>query len=156
METKAVYGAVEAESKWIAERLRALVEVESPSDDKAAVDGAAALVGSIGLIPSMSLGAGPSLYEPIHGSAPTLAGKDVACPIGSILSAAMLLGESLGLRTEAAAVESALDHVLERGFRTADIAEPSGQVIGCARFGELLNAELGAALKQESARKADA
>lgn len=120
-------------------------------------DGAAALVGSIGLIPSMSLGSGPSLYEPIHGSAPTLAGKDVADPIGSILSAAMLLGESLGLTNEAAAIESALDRVLERGFRTADIAEPSGQLVGCVRFGELLNAELGATLKQQSAaRKADA
>jgi 3-isopropylmalate dehydrogenase len=119
-------------------------------------DGAAALVGSIGLIPSMSLGSGHSLYEPIHGSAPTLAGKDVACPIGSILSAAMLLGESLGLKSEAAAVESALDRVLERGFRTADIAEPAGQTVGCVRFGELLNAELSTALKQESARKADA
>jgi 3-isopropylmalate dehydrogenase len=119
-------------------------------------DGAAALVGSIGLIPSMSLGTGPSLYEPIHGSAPTLAGKDLACPIGSILSAAMLLGESLGFKTEAAAVETALDRVLERGFRTADIAEPAGQTVGCVRFGELLNAELSAALKQESVRKADA
>jgi 3-isopropylmalate dehydrogenase len=120
-------------------------------------DGAAALVGSIGLIPSMSLGSGPSLYEPIHGSAPTLAGKDVADPIGSILSAAMLLGESLGLASEAAAVEAALDRVLERGFRTSDIAEPSGQLVGCTRFGELLNAELGATLKQQSAaRKADA
>jgi 3-isopropylmalate dehydrogenase len=114
-------------------------------------DGAAALVGSIGLIPSMSLGFGPSLYEPIHGSAPTLAGKDVACPVGSILSAAMLLNESLGLAVEAAAVDTALDRVLERGFRTADIAEPSGQLIGCARFGELLNAELRATLKRQSA-----
>jgi 3-isopropylmalate dehydrogenase len=117
-------------------------------------DGAAALVGSIGLIPSMSLGSGPSLYEPIHGSAPTLAGKDVACPIGAILSVAMML-ESLGLQAEAAAVDSAMDRVLERGFRTADIAEPAGQTIGCARFGELLNGELAAALKQQpAARKA--
>ncbi|MGC1186398.1 MAG: 3-isopropylmalate dehydrogenase [Candidatus Acidiferrales bacterium] len=117
-------------------------------------DGAAALVGSIGLIPSMSLGLGPSLYEPIHGSAPTLAGKDVACPIGSILSAAMLLSESLGLEAEAAAVDAAMDRVLERGFRTTDIAEPSGQTVGCARFGELLNSELRSALKQRSPRQA--
>ena len=118
-------------------------------------DGAAALVGSIGLIPSMSLGLGPSLYEPIHGSAPSLAGKDVANPIGSILSAAMLLGESLGLAAEAAAIDVALDRVLERGFRTADIAEPAGQLIGCAEFGALLNAELATALKgHRDARKA--
>jgi 3-isopropylmalate dehydrogenase len=112
-------------------------------------DGAAALVGSIGLIPSMSLGSGPSLYEPIHGSAPTLAGKDVACPIGSILSAAMLLSESLGLAAEAAAVESALDRVLEQGVRTVDIAEPSGQAVGCAQFGEILNAELRGTLRKQ-------
>jgi 3-isopropylmalate dehydrogenase len=120
-------------------------------------DGAAALVGSIGLIPSMSLGLGPSLYEPIHGSAPTLAGKDVACPIGAILSAAMLLSESLGLDAEAAAIDLAMDRVLERGFRTADIAEPAGQTVGCVRFGELLNDELRATLKQKtSAGKTDA
>jgi 3-isopropylmalate dehydrogenase len=116
-------------------------------------DGAAALVGSIGLIPSMSLGSGPSLYEPIHGSAPTLAGKDVACPIGAVLSAAMLLGESLGLVAESVAVDVALDRVLERGYRTVDIAEPTGQTVGCARFGELLNAELAAVLKQGAGRK---
>jgi len=117
-------------------------------------DGAAALVGSIGLIPSMSTGSGPSLYEPIHGSAPTLAGKDVACPIGAILSAAMLLRESLGLTEEGAAVDKAVDRVLERGFRTADIAEPTGQTVGCARFGELVNEELRAALKQGARGKA--
>ncbi|MGD0841898.1 MAG: 3-isopropylmalate dehydrogenase [Candidatus Acidiferrales bacterium] len=117
-------------------------------------DGAAALVGSIGLIPSMSSGSGPSLYEPIHGSAPTLAGKDVACPIGAILSAAMLLGESLGLADEAAAVDSALERVLERGFRTVDIAEPSSQTVGCARFGELVSQELAAVLREQSSGKA--
>jgi len=102
----------------------------------------------------MSSGSGPSLYEPIHGSAPTLAGKDVACPIGAILSAAMLLGESLGLADEAAAVDSALERVLERGFRTVDIAEPSSQTVGCARFGELVSQELAAVLREQSSGKA--
>ncbi len=79
-------------------------------------DGAAGAAGSLGLIPSMSWGLGPSLYEPIHGSAPSIAGRDVACPIGAISSAAMLLRESFGMHTEANAVESAIDHVLESGM----------------------------------------
>lgn len=88
-------------------------------------DEAAALTGSIGLIPSMSRGdAGPALYEPIHGSAPTLAGRDVACPLGAIFCAAMLLRESFGLAIEAEWVEASVDRVLEHGYRTLDIAEP--------------------------------
>jgi 3-isopropylmalate dehydrogenase len=115
-------------------------------------DAAAALVGSIGLIPSMSCGSGPSLYEPIHGSAPTLAGKDVACPVGSILSAAMLLRESFGLADEAGWVESALDRLFAQGVRTVDIAEPNSSVVGCSEFGERLKAEILIARRQ-SARK---
>jgi len=105
-------------------------------------DAAAALVGSIGLIPSMSCGSGPSLYEPIHGSAPTLAGKDMACPIGSILSAAMLLRESFGLGAEAAWIESALDRILSEGIRTVDIAQPGSTVVGCREFTERLKSEI--------------
>src|ERR1700683_59862 len=97
-------------------------------------DGAAGAAGSLGLIPSMSWGLGPSLYEPIHGSAPSLAGRDVACPIGAISSAAMLLRESFGLHTEANAIEHALDRVLDHGIRTQDLAAPDSTVVGCTAF----------------------
>jgi 3-isopropylmalate dehydrogenase len=97
-------------------------------------DGAAGVAGSLGLIPSMSWGLGPSLYEPIHGSAPSLAGRDVACPIGAISSAAMMLRESFGMDAEAAAIDSAVDHVLESGVRTPDLATPRSTVAGCSGF----------------------
>jgi 3-isopropylmalate dehydrogenase len=106
-------------------------------------DGAAGVAGSLGLIPSMSWGLGPSLFEPIHGSAPSLAGRDVACPIGAISSAAMLLRESFGMHNEAAGIESAVDHVLETGLRTSDLATRGDDVVGCsgfaARVGEALH-----------------
>src|ERR1700680_2937463 len=102
----------------------------------------AALVGSIGLIPSMSCGPGPSLYEPIHGSAPSLAGKDVACPVGMILSAGMMLRESFGLKQEAEWIESAVDRLFVQGIRTADIAGPGATPIRCSEFGERLHAEM--------------
>ncbi len=87
-------------------------------------DEAAVLVGSMGLLPSASLGEGTrGLYEPIHGSAPDIAGKGIANPLGSILSAAMLLRHSLKLETEAAAIESAADRALTDGCRTADIVQ---------------------------------
>jgi 3-isopropylmalate dehydrogenase len=104
----------------------------------------AALVGSIGLIPSMSLGTGPSLYEPIHGSAPTLAGKDVANPVGMILSATMMLRESFGLLKEAAFIESAVDRLFESGVRTPDTMQPGMTQVGCSEFGERLCAEMAA------------
>jgi 3-isopropylmalate dehydrogenase len=102
----------------------------------------AALVGSIGLIPSMSCGPGPSLYEPIHGSAPTLAGKDVANPVGMILSAAMMLRESFSLSGEAEWIESAVDRVFSKGIRTPDTVEPNTKKVGCVEFGERLQAEM--------------
>lgn len=92
-------------------------------------DEASVLTGSIGMLPSASLGAatGPAgrsrgLYEPIHGSAPDIAGKDIANPLGTILSTAMLLRYSFGLEEEALAVEKAVDSVLDAGLRTVDIA----------------------------------
>ncbi len=86
-------------------------------------DEASVLAGSMGMLPSASLGgSGPGLYEPIHGTAPDIAGKGIANPIGAILSGAMLLQYSLGLPAEAAAIERAVDQVLEKGFRTADLA----------------------------------
>ena len=106
----------------------------------------AALVGSIGLIPSMSCGPGPSLYEPIHGSAPSLAGKDVACPVGTILSASMMLQESFGLKQEADWIKSSVDRLFLQGIRTADIAEPGMTTVGCSEFGERLHVEMLGAL----------
>jgi 3-isopropylmalate dehydrogenase len=105
-------------------------------------DLAAALAGSIGLIPSMSAGPGPSLYEPIHGSAPTLAGKDVANPVGTILSASMMLRESFGMTREAEWVEVGVDALFAQGIRTADIVEPGKTTVGCSGFGERLHQEL--------------
>ncbi len=85
-------------------------------------DEAAVLAGSMGMLPSASLGAGgPGLYEPIHGSAPDIAGQGVANPLGAILSAAMLLRHSLGLAPEAAAVEAAADAAISDGCRTRDL-----------------------------------
>ena len=109
----------------------------------------AALVGSIGLIPSMSKGPGPSLYEPIHGSAPSLAGKDVANPVGTILSASMMLRESFGLNNEAEWIESAVVRLFVNGIRTPDIAEPGTTKVGCNEFGERLLAEMAGAIKQQ-------
>ncbi|MEO8779177.1 MAG: 3-isopropylmalate dehydrogenase [Rhodanobacter sp.] len=90
-------------------------------------DEAAALAGSLGLLPSASLGDGRrGLYEPIHGSAPDIAGTDAANPVGAILSAALLLRHSLGLETEAAAVEAAVDAVLRNGPHTRDLGGRAG------------------------------
>ena len=98
-------------------------------------DEASMLTGSLGMIPSASLGAaGPGLYEPVHGSAPDIAGQDVANPVGAILAAAMALRHSLGLEDEAAVTENAVASVLAKGVRTADIAG-GGPVAGTAELG---------------------
>ena len=90
-------------------------------------DEAAALAGSLGLLPSASLGDGRrGVYEPIHGSAPDIAGHGVANPVGAILSAALLLRHSLGLEAEASAVESAVERVLRHGPRSRDIGGDAG------------------------------
>jgi 3-isopropylmalate dehydrogenase len=85
-------------------------------------DEAAVLVGSMGLLPSASLGeSGPGLYEPVHGSAPDIAGRGIANPIGTLLSAALLLRYSLKLEREAVALEAAVDAAIAEGARTADL-----------------------------------
>jgi 3-isopropylmalate dehydrogenase len=85
-------------------------------------DEAAVLAGSMGMLPSASIGAGgPGLYEPIHGSAPDIAGRGIANPIGTILSAAMMLRHTLGLEAEAAIIEKAVDETITEGARTADL-----------------------------------
>ncbi len=102
-------------------------------------DEASMITGSIGMIPSASLGeGGRGMYEPIHGSAPDIAGQDIANPIGTILSAAMLLRYSLNLAQEADAVEAAVAAVLEEGWRTADICAPGAEPVGCMKMGELI------------------
>ena len=102
-------------------------------------DEASMVTGSIGMIPSASLGeGGRGMYEPIHGSAPDIAGQDKANPIGTILSAAMLLRHSFGLGPEADAVENAVAAVLREGWRTADLCAPGTEPVGCARMGELI------------------
>jgi 3-isopropylmalate dehydrogenase len=89
------------------------------------------ITGSIGMLPSASLGPGTlGLYEPVHGSAPEIAGKDIANPLAAILSAAMMLRHSFQREGEAAAVEKAVEAVLEKGFRTADIKTPGGRLVG--------------------------
>ncbi|MDP9045723.1 MAG: 3-isopropylmalate dehydrogenase [Pseudomonadota bacterium] len=99
-------------------------------------DEAAMLTGSIGMLPSASLSAsGRGLYEPSHGSAPDIAGKDVANPLATILSAAMMLRFSLDQPAAAERIESAVQHVLARGLRTADIFDEKSGSEGCTRVG---------------------
>lgn len=102
-------------------------------------DEASMITGSIGMIPSSSLGqTSRGLYEPIHGSAPDIAGKDVANPIGTILAAAMMLRYSFDMEKEADAIESAVSQVLDAGYRTRDIlpADPTGcTLVGCQEMG---------------------
>jgi 3-isopropylmalate dehydrogenase len=105
-------------------------------------DAAAALAGSIGVIPSASFGSGAPLFEPIHGSAPSLAGTDTANPIGSILSVTMMLRDGFGLSLEADWVEQSLLRVLSGGYRTPDIAEPGARTVSGSAFTELLREEM--------------
>jgi len=102
-------------------------------------DEASMLSGSMGMLPSASLAEGTlGLYEPIHGSAPDIAGKGIANPIGAILSAALLLRHSLKLEQEAAAVEGAVESVLADGYRTGDIAQPGGETVSTTVMGEMI------------------
>ena len=102
-------------------------------------DESAAIAGSLGMMPSASLGSGTrGLYEPIHGSAPDIAGRDIANPLGTILSAALLLRHSLGLEAEAAAIERAVSQVLDEGYRTGDIFSEGCTRVGCTQMGDLV------------------
>lgn len=102
-------------------------------------DEASMITGSIGMIPSSSLGATScGLYEPIHGSAPDIAGKDIANPIGTILSAAMMLRYSFDMAKEADAVEAAVSAFLDDGYRTADIMSEGMVQVGCKQCGDLI------------------
>ncbi len=102
-------------------------------------DEAAQVTGSIGMLASSSLGDGTrGLYEPIHGSAPDIAGKDIANPIATILAAAMMLRDSFNLIEEYNAVERAIKKVLDSGYRTADIYEEGMKKVGCAQMARLI------------------
>lgn len=102
-------------------------------------DEASMITGSIGMIPSSSLGASTcGLYEPIHGSAPDIAGKDIANPIGTILSVAMMLRFSFDMPCEADTIENAVSAYLDAGYRTADIMSEGGTLVGCRQCGELI------------------
>lgn len=106
-------------------------------------DEASMITGSIGMIPSSSLGATScGLYEPIHGSAPDIAGQDIANPIGTILSAAMMLRYSFDMPQEANAIERAASDYLDAGYRTADIMSEGKTRVGCSRCGELITGYL--------------
>lgn len=104
-------------------------------------DEASVLAGSIGLLPSASLGTGTGLFEPIHGSAPPLAGLDVANPVGTVASAALLLRHALGLETEARALEEAIFQALDEGYGTPDLAGRRHPV-GTRAMGEAIRARL--------------
>ncbi|MEM8602548.1 MAG: 3-isopropylmalate dehydrogenase [Cyanobacteria bacterium P01_H01_bin.121] len=106
-------------------------------------DIAAMLTGSIGMLPSASLGAeGPGLFEPVHGSAPDIAGQDKANPMAQVLSAAMMLRYGLAEPAAANCLEQAVTQVLEQGYRTGDIAAADEQTVGCKAMGSLLSEAL--------------
>jgi 3-isopropylmalate dehydrogenase len=107
-------------------------------------DQAGGVVGSLGLLASASIGGPVGLYEPVHGSAPDIAGKGIANPLGAILSVAMLLRHSFQLEAEAASVESAVSAVLSQGARTADLAGKSHAAISTAEMGTRVVAAVGA------------
>jgi 3-isopropylmalate dehydrogenase len=94
-------------------------------------DEAGAIVGSLGLLPSASLGDGRGLFEPVHGSAPDIAGRDIANPVAAILSAAMLLRHALKLEEEAASIERAVTTALSSGIRTRDLS-PAATAHSCS------------------------
>nr|WP_326126108.1 3-isopropylmalate dehydrogenase [uncultured Oscillibacter sp.] len=102
-------------------------------------DEASQITGSIGMIPSSSMGEGTrGMYEPIHGSAPDIAGQDRANPIGTVLAAAMMLRYSFDMAAEADAVEAAVDAVLKEGWRCGDIMQGGGKPVGCREMGRLI------------------
>ena len=106
-------------------------------------DLSSAIAGSIGMLPSASLGATKcGMYEPIHGSAPDIAGEDKANPIATILSAAMMLEMSLGLTNEAKDINNAVDRVLDLGYRTPDIYSEGTKKIGCKEMAQLIANEI--------------
>ncbi len=106
-------------------------------------DESAVITGSLGMLPSATIGGKVNLYEPVHGSAPDIAGKGLANPLGAILTAALILRHSGGLEAEAAAIEASVRKVLELGFRTPDLARSNPQ-----GFTVLSTTEMGAKVRE--------
>ena len=106
-------------------------------------DEASMLTGSIGMMPSASLSEGTlGMYEPIHGSAPDIAGMDIANPIGTVMSAAMMLRYSFDMADEADAIERAVNRALDDGYRTSDIYKDGLKKVGCTEMGDILAANI--------------
>ena len=106
-------------------------------------DEAAAITGSIGMLPSASLGAAnPGLFEPIHGSAPDIAGQDKANPLATILSVSMMLRHSFDMSAEADCIDTAVEKTLEQGYRTGDIMQPGAKAVGCVAMGDAVLANI--------------
>ena len=106
-------------------------------------DEASMLTGSIGMMPSASLSSGTlGMYEPIHGSAPDIAGQNIANPLGTILSGAMMLRYAFSLSEEADAIESAVNKVLDLGYRTTDIMQEGSKKVTCSEMGDLVAQQL--------------
>ena len=105
-------------------------------------DEAAMLTGSIGMLPSASLGGKVGMYEPVHGSAPDIAGKDRANPLATFLTIALMLRHSLDQGQAADRVEKAVEEVLNQGYRTADIQEKDCRLVGCKEMGRLVRGQI--------------
>ena len=105
-------------------------------------DLASMLTGSLGMLPSASLGEKYSLYEPSHGSAPDIAGKDLANPLATILSLSMMFKYSFGFIKESEAIEQAVAKILDSGIRTADISKPGEATVSCSQMGDKIIGEL--------------
>lgn len=105
-------------------------------------DEAAMLTGSIGMLPSASLGGNNGMYEPIHGSAPDIAGRDIANPIATIMSIAMMFKYSFGMDEASEVIESAVEKILQNGYRTKDIMDNSGKLVGTKEMGDLILKEI--------------
>jgi len=111
-------------------------------------DGAAALTGSLGLLPSASISStGPGIFEPVHGSAPTIAGLDVANPIAMVLSASMMCKYGLNLPHISSMLDSVVFQVLEKGYRTKDIFSKGKEEVSCSEMGNKLLEEMKVLMK---------
>jgi 3-isopropylmalate dehydrogenase len=105
-------------------------------------DEASMLTGSIGMLPSASIGGKVGMYEPVHGSAPDIAGRDLANPLATILTIALMLRHSLNQGSAAERIEKAVEVVLNKGYRTTDIQEIGSRVVGCREMGGLVREEI--------------
>ena len=115
-------------------------------------DEAAAITGSLGMLPSASVGGAVNLYEPVHGSAPDIAGRNLANPLGAIASAAMMLRHTAALHREADEMEAAIRSVLAQGYRTTDIhRSPSEQQVSTTEMGSLVEEAITAAVIRRQA-----